>query len=159
MEYVYLGRIVNTHGIKGEVRIISDFERKSLVFKKDFKLYIGNTYNREVINSYRIHKNYDMITFKGINDINDVLKYKGKKVYIKKDEFEFPGILNEDLIGVSVYASDKLIGKVKDIYKNVNQELLILDNGMMIPFVDEFVKGVSKERIDINLVKGLIDED
>lgn len=154
---LYLGKLVNTHGIKGEVRILADFKYKDLVFKKGNFLYIGE--DKLLINSYRVHKGYDMVTFDGINDINDVLKYKGKKVYIKKDQFEFPGILNEDLIGVSVYASDKLIGKVKDIYKNVNQELLILDNGMMIPFVDEFVKGVSKERIDINLVKGLIDED
>lgn len=37
MEYVYIGKIVNTHGIKGEVRLISNFERKDLVFKKTLK--------------------------------------------------------------------------------------------------------------------------
>lgn len=42
MEYVYIGKIVNTHGIKGEVRLISNFERKDLVFKKNFKIYIGS---------------------------------------------------------------------------------------------------------------------
>lgn len=154
---LFLGKLVNTHGIKGEVRILSDFKYKELVFKKGNYLYIGE--DKLLINSYRVHKGYDMVTFDGINDINDVLKYKGKKVFINKDEFEFPGILNEDLIGVSVYSSGELIGKVKDIYKNVNQELLVLDNGSMIPFVDEFVIGVSKERIDVKLVKGLIDED
>ena len=154
---LYLGKIVNTHGIKGEVRILSDFKYKNLVFEKGNYLYIGE--DKLLINSYRVHKGYDMVTFDGINDINDVLKYKGKKVFINKDEFDFPGILNEELIGVSVYSSDKCIGKVKEIYKNVNQELLVLDNGNMIPFVDEFVENVSTERIDVNLVKGLIDED
>ena len=41
MEYVCIGKLVNTHGIKGEVRILSDFEFKNKVFVKGFKLYIG----------------------------------------------------------------------------------------------------------------------
>ncbi len=147
MEYVYLGRIVNTHGIKGEVRIMSDFERKSLVFKKDFKLYIGNTYNREVINSYRIHKNYDMITFKGINDINDVLKYKGSKVYIKKEDLNLgeEDFLYEDLIGMRVVCENKNYGVVIDVVNNKANVLLKVkfDKIFYIPYIQEFIKEVN----------------
>ncbi|MDE5539223.1 MAG: ribosome maturation factor RimM, partial [Bacilli bacterium] len=57
MEYVYLGKIVNTHGIKGEVRVLSDFERKDLVFKKGFALFIGEKKEKHIINTYRRHKN------------------------------------------------------------------------------------------------------
>ena len=39
MEYVLIGKIVNTHGIKGELRILSDFEYKERIFKKGFNLY------------------------------------------------------------------------------------------------------------------------
>ena len=39
-EYILVGKLVNTHGIKGEVKILSDFEYKTRVFKKDFKLYL-----------------------------------------------------------------------------------------------------------------------
>ena len=49
-------------------------------------LYIDD--DNLVINTYRVHKNYDMVTFDGINDINDVLKYKGKKVYIDRNEYD-----------------------------------------------------------------------
>ena len=41
MDYILIGKLVNTHGIKGEVKILSDFEKKELVFKKDFSLYLG----------------------------------------------------------------------------------------------------------------------
>ena len=44
MNYIYIGKIVNTHGIKGERRIISDFYEKELIFKKNFKLYITPLY-------------------------------------------------------------------------------------------------------------------
>ena len=75
MDLIYIGKIVNTHGIKGEVRILSDFEYKEEVFKINNKLIVDN--NELIIKSYRKHKNYDMVTFEGIDDINDVLKYKG----------------------------------------------------------------------------------
>ena len=63
-----IGKFVNTHGIKGEIRIKSDFSRKDLIFKKGNYIYINN--NKFLIKSYRVHKNYDMLTFDGINNIN-----------------------------------------------------------------------------------------
>jgi len=87
MNYVYIGNIVNTHGIKGEVRILSSFNYKEYIFKKNFNLYIGKNKEKQTINSYRFHKIFDMVTFYGIDNINDVLKYKGEKVYILKYYF------------------------------------------------------------------------
>ena len=49
MEYVYLGKITNTHGIKGEIRIISDFANKDIVFKKGFNIYIGKEKIQETL--------------------------------------------------------------------------------------------------------------
>ena len=157
MEYLYLGKIVNTHGIKGEIRILSDFKYKSDVFKIGNNLYIGKNKIQEVINSYRVHKEYDMVTLKGINDINDVLKYKGLDVYINREEYNFEGIIYEDLIGMEVYSKDKLIGIVDDIIKSSAHPILKVGKSM-IPFVDEFILNVdnNKKRIDINEIEGLI---
>ena len=157
---LYIGKVVNTHGIKGEVRIISDFKYKDLVFQKGNHLYIDD--DNLVINTYRVHKNYDMVTFEGINDINDVLKYKGKDVYIDRNEYIFPDILNEDLIGAKVYGQGKLVGVLSDIIKNVNQEIMIIKNGdneYMIPYVDEFIKSVSADKIEVNVIEGLLNEN
>lgn len=41
MQYLYIGKLVNTHGIKGEVRLISNFKHKSKVFVPGFKFYVG----------------------------------------------------------------------------------------------------------------------
>ncbi len=153
---ILLGKLVNTHGIKGEVRIISDFKYKNTVFQKGNHLYIGD--DILTINTYRTHKNYDMVTFDNINDINDVLKYKGKNVYIDRNEFTFEGPLNEDLIGLPVYEDDKLLGNLKEIRKNGNQELLVLEDGTMIPKVPEFIKAVN-DQIHVKLIKGLKDEN
>ena len=77
MKYVLIGKIVNTHGLKGEVRILSSFKYKDKVFKKDMNIYIGKDKINEKIVTYRYHKIFDMITMKGYNDINQILKYKG----------------------------------------------------------------------------------
>ena len=156
---LYIGKLVNTHGIKGEVKIISDFKYKNIIFKKGSTIYIDD--NKYIINSYRKHQKFDMITLMGINNINEAIFLKGKSVYIKKEDYEFPGPLNEDLYGKKVYDKDKYIGVLKDIQKNVNQELLIVENNdktYLIPYVDEFVKEINED-IHLELIKGFIDED
>ncbi len=156
---LYIGNLVNTHGIKGEVKIISDFKYKEVIFKKGSNIYInGDKYK---IKTYRKHKNFDMVSFEGINDINEVIPLKGSKVYIQRDDFSFPGLLNEDLYGKKVYDKDKYIGILDDIEKNVNQELLVVrnqDKKYLIPYVDEFVKEIDDD-IHLDLIKGFIDED
>lgn len=156
---IYVGKLVNTHGIKGEVRIKSDIDYKNAVFKKGNHLYIDN--KPFTINTYRVHKEFDMITFDGINNINDVLEYKGKNVYIDKNEVQ-DIILNEELIGYEVY-TDKYVGKVVKLMKNKIYDILVIkkDNEFLVPNIDPFIKSIdSKERkIYINEIEGLINED
>lgn len=143
MDYIYIGKIVSTHGIKGEVKIISDFFEKDKIFKKGFKLYITPLYHEEVINTYRVHKNYDMVTFNGYNDINEILKYIGMGVYIKRSDLDLKEdeYLLSDLIGYAVYDNNKLLGKVSGINFN-NNVLLKIDDIFYIPFIDEFIEEV-----------------
>lgn len=158
---VYIGEIVNTHGIKGEVRIISNFKYKELVFKSGFNVYIGKTREKLTIATYRKHKNYDMVTFVGINDINDVLGYKGDAVYINRDDIEIDGYVNEDIIGLEVYSKDRLLGSVTSILDNGAHEIIVIDDKHMVPFVSQFVGNIDLEnkKIYINEIEGLIDEN
>lgn len=156
MEYIYLGKIVNTHGIKGEVRIISDFRYKSRVFVKGFTIYIGKKKDKEVIDSYRVHKNYDMIVMKEYANINEVLKYKGEAVYIKKDDLKLERgeVLDEDLIGMKVLMNGEEKGKVSKVLREKQDRLVVVnDRGK---YYIPYVKGVVKE---INLKEGIILED
>lgn len=158
---IYIGKIVNTHGIKGEIRIISDIDYKKEVFKIGNTLYIGKNRTPLIIQTYRVHKNFDMITFKEINDINEVLKYKGENVYIKKEEVKIDGYFDEELIGLEVY-TDKLIGMVKEIRKGY-QDLFVIEGNKeyLVPKIEPFIKKIDIEnkKIYINNIEGLIDEN
>ena len=155
---LYIGDLVNTHGIKGEVRIISFFKYKETVFKPNNYLYIKS--EKFKIKTYRKHKNYDMVTFENYNDINDVLKFKGEKVYIDKEDYTFKGPLNEDLYGKKVYDKGKYIGTLTNIINNNGKEILVIKGKKeyLVPYVDEFVKNIGDD-IKLDLIKGFIDED
>ena len=162
MKYVYLGKITNTHGIKGEIRILSNFDRKSKVFIPGMKLYIGEKKEEEIISSYRYHKIYDMVMLEGYNDINEILKYKGKKVYINRDDLDLKedDYLLSDLVGLDIIYNDKSLGKVKEIVYNNSNVLLMIDGEktFYIPVKGDFIKKVNLEKNEIIVehVEGLI---
>lgn len=129
-----IGKYVNTHGIKGEIRILSDFSRKDLVFIPNFKIYINN--KEYIIKTYRKHKNYDMVTLEGINNINDIIDLKGSNVYINRDDIK--EFIDEDLYDYKVVYKDKEY-KIIDILISKSNKILVLENNRMIPYVSDFI--------------------
>lgn len=164
MKYVLIGKIVNTHGLKGELRILSSFKYINKVLIKGMSLYIGSNKIHEEINSYRHHKIFEMITLKNYNDINQVLKYKGEYVFINKgdlklDENEY---LDEDIIGNLVYTDSKELGIVRKIENHNGNEVLVVrgDNKeYRVPYNFEIIENVDliNKRIIVKNIKGLFD--
>ena len=146
MKYIYIGKIVNTHALKGEVRIISNFEYKNRIFKPGITLYMGQFKSPEKIETYRCHKQFDMVKFVGIDYINDVLKYKGDGVYIDEDILNLKNdeILDSEFIGIELYNDDKLIGKIEE-YRNDNGNKVIKVNGKFIPYNKDFISKIDRE--------------
>lgn len=163
MEYIYVGDIVNTHGLKGEIRIKSDFKFKDTAFELGRKCYIGKDHKEEIIETYRRHKNFDMVVFKDKKHIDDVIIYKNEPLYVKREDITYDGYLDEDLIGLEVYCEDEHIGHVDSILKTNAHDILLVRNGSkhMIPNVNEFIKNVDlvNNKLEINYMKGLLNED
>lgn len=163
MNLIKMGKIVNTHGIKGELRLLSKFPYKDKVFIKGMIIYIDKDI-KEVINSYRKHKNFDMITLEGYNNINEVLKYKGKNVYVDSNDIKLDNdkYLDEELIGLSVIYENMERGIITNIerydktvlfnIKGKTQEYLIPYNDNLIDNID-----MKNKKIFIKDIKGLFD--
>ena len=146
MEYVCIGKIVNTHALKGEVRIISHFEYKDKVFKVGNKLYMGQFKNEEEIETYRVHKQFDMIKFVGIDYINDVIKYKGMSVYANKESLNLldDEILENEFYGMKVYSNEEEVGIISE-YRNDNGNKMIRINDKFIPYNKDFITKIDKK--------------
>lgn len=159
MEYVCIGKLVNTHGIKGEVKLLSNFEYKDKAFVVGINFYIGEDKEKVTVNSYRHHKVFDMVTFKEYNYINDVLKFKNKLVYVLKPDLALDNnlILDRDYIGMNAYYEGVLVGKVKDIIDNNGYKLMLIGT-KYVPFNKEFISSVSvtKNELILKNVEGLL---
>ena len=145
--YIVVGKIINTFGIKGELKIISDFEYKDRIFQKEFPIYIGELKDKELIDTHRVHKGYDLTLFKGYNNINEVLKYKGKKIYINRNDLNLKNdeYLLSDLIGFEVYDNESLLGVIVDYEFTSNYVLLKVkgDKSFYLPKVDNYIKEIN----------------
>ena len=163
MKYVLIGKIVNTHALKGELRVLSDFKYKDKVFIKDMKVYIGKSKVCEEINSYRHHKIFEMITLKGDNNINDVLKYKGEYLFVNKEDIILNKneYLDEDIINLNVYVNNKLIGIVKRIENHNGNYILVVKNNnkdFLIPYNFDIIIDIDLEnkRMNVKDIIGLL---
>ena len=160
-DFIYIGKIVNTHGLKGEIRILSDFEYKDKVFVKGMKFYLGRKKEEVIVNSYRHHKNFEMITMEGFDDINQVERLKKLYVYIKKEDLKLGDneYLDSDLVGLDVLIDGNICGKVTDVRISGNKILVINNNDkeVLVPYVDEFVKEINLKDnyIVIEPIKGM----
>ena len=163
MTLIKIGKIVNTHGIKGELRLLSKFPYKDKVFINNMTIYIDKK-DKEIINTNRKHKNFDMITLKDYNNINEVLKYKGKNVYVNDSDIKLDNnkYLDEELIGLNVIYEDNNKGTIVDIERYDKTVLFNIKNNdkeYLIPYNDNIIDkiDINNKRIYIKDIKGLFD--
>ena len=161
-----IGKIVNTHGIKGELRVLSNSDFIDVRFKPNAKIYIDN--NEYIIEDGYLHKNFVIIKLLGFDNINDVVKFKNKDIYgdiLDQEVLEEDEYFNQDLEGCSVYNQDnQLRGEVIEVMIGGIYNMLRIkgDNTKgIVPFNNQFIESVDivNKKIVINEIKGLIDED
>ncbi len=167
MEQVIIGKIVNTHGIKGELKVKSSTDFVEERFAKGQHVLIDDHGQMVdmIVATHRFHKGHVLVSFQGFQDINLVEKYKGCTMYAQKDI----NLLDEgeyyigDLIGCEVYNQNEWIGKVTDVQLYDHHDILVVEGNqkILIPYVDAFVEheNIEEKRIDVHLIEGFYDEN
>jgi len=165
-----VGKIVNTHSLKGEIKVISSTDFEEERFKKGSKLLItrGNQLIREVVvQSYRNHKNFLLVKFEGIDSVEEAEKLKNLQIKIDSDEV---GELEENefyfhqIIGCEVFdENDKNLGEIIDILTPGANDVWVIkgENGkeILIPYIEDVVKkiDITSKKVNIEVMEGLID--
>ncbi|MGM0167126.1 16S rRNA processing protein RimM [Enterococcus sp. AZ135] len=158
--YYKVGKIVNTHGLRGEVRVISttDFtEERYQVGEKLFLFRDKQDVLSLTIASYRRHKNFDLLSFEGYENINLVEPFRDGILKISEkqlgelDEHEY---YYHEIIGLTVVdEEDKEIGKITEILSpGANDVWVVKRKGQkdaLIPYIKSVVK-------DIDLTEGIV---
>ena len=165
-DYISIGKITNFFGIKGEAKV--GFDNLNQIKNAKSVLMLDDESKIELkIKSIRFHKNFAIVKFDGIDDINELLQYKGQRLFVAKNEalnkLEKDEFLIQDLIGCIVFnEQNEKIGEVVNISTNSSQDLLNIKNGFgqvdMVPFVNEFfpVVDIKNKKIIIKPIEGLL---
>ena len=158
-KYLEAGKIVNTHGIKGEVKIqpwadSAEFLAKIKTFyidEKPFKLVSG-----------KVHKEFLIAQLEGISDVNEAMVLKNKTVFINRADVKLPkgSFFLQDIIGATVFdESGKEIGKLTDVLEMPASNVYVVngDREILIPAVPEFVlkTDVNAGSVIVRLIDGM----
>ncbi len=163
MEKIRIGKIVNTQGLKGHVRVYPDTD--DITNFEDYEeIFIEGENNSFKIAEVRYKKNLVILKFKGLNHINDIEKYKGKIIYREKTELDEGVYYVEDLIGSTIIDEKHgVIGTLSDVIKNPAHDIYEVKTrgeNILIPVVDEFIKeiDIEKREIKVKLIEGFLNE-
>ena len=157
--FIEAGEIVNTHGIKGEVSIVPWTD--SAEFLKRFKaLYIDGA--RAEIESSRVHKTQLLCKFKGVDNVNDAMRLKGKTAFFDRDDARLPkgGYFLCDIMGARVVTdTGEDIGVLEDILEYPASNVYVVKGGSehLIPATPEFILGADIDAgvVTVHLIEGM----
>ena len=158
-QYIEAGRIVNTHGVAGEVKI--EVWLDSPQFLKSFKRCFID--RREVkLLSARVHKGFLIVKLEGVEDVNAAMALKGRTVFIDRADARLPkgAFFLQDIIGASVVdESGSEIGKLADVMETPASNVYVVkgETEHLIPAVPEFVLATDAENgvITVRLIEGM----
>lgn len=158
MELIYVGKIVNTFGIKGELKIVSRFEMAKRVFVKGNHLIINKT-NYEITN-VRYHKNNYLVELNNIKDINKIEYLINEEVYFAKENLNLTAseYLIEELLNYKVVSNNEEIGVVTSYDDNKINPLIKVNDRFYIPIKGNFILNVDKTNkvITVSDIRGLM---
>ncbi|QDP40154.1 ribosome maturation factor RimM [Radiobacillus deserti] len=169
-QFFNVGKIVNTHGIRGEVKVvrITDFEER---FEKGQTLYWVSPEGGEpvslTIDGHRIHKQFDLLHFESYDSINDVERFKNG--LLKVDESQLTQLEEGEyyyhqIIGCEVETEEgEYLGKIKEILSPGANDVWVVQRpkqkDLLIPYIEEIVVdiNVNEKKVKINPMEGLLD--
>ena len=166
-EYFEIGQIVNTSGLKGEIKIkpftdditkFNDFKTIYVSVKKELKEF--------KIEKVRFSKNMVFLKLEGIDTIEEAENYRNLYIKRKRDkdeELEKDTYYIVDLIGCRVYTDDqKELGEVIDVFSTGSNDVYVVKDDLgkqvLLPAIKEVIKNVDIEKklITVHLMEGLV---
>lgn len=161
MEKIIVGKIINTHGIAGELKVQRTNKES---FDRDISYFIDGFSQEFKVEKARVNGDIVFVKLEGYDNINDVLIFKHK--YIRVDEEELYSLSEDeffikDLIGLEVYNEEGiLVGNLTgvDTYAANDIYLISTDEGQKsVPAVKEFIKEIDLDnrKIVINFIEGM----
>ena len=156
LQFVEAGEIVNTHGIKGEIKVLPwvdspedlvDFERCRIA-RKDYEIELC-----------RVQKTCALMKLKGIDTVEDAQKLRGKTVLLYREDIDDDVIFAAELINMDVFCDGEKIGVITEVLDYPGNSVYVVkgEKRYMIPAVKEFILNTDMDgnRMEVSLLEGM----
>lgn len=161
LPYIEAGEIVTTHGVQGEVKVLSWLDSPEMLCEFDRCRISGREY---VMDSVRVQKTSNLVKLRGVDTMEDAQKLRGKTMELYREDISDNLIFASELVDVEVYADGACIGKIKEVLDYPGNSVYVVqgEREYLIPAVKEFILSTDLERnqMQVKLLKGMAsDED
>ena len=161
LPYFEAGEIVTTHGVRGEVKVLSWLDSPEMLCEFDRCRISGREY---IMDSVRVQKTCNLVKLRGVDTMEDAQKLRGKTMELYREDISDELIFASELVDVEVYADGACIGKIKEVLDYPGNSVYVVqgEREYLIPAVKEFILSTDLERnqMQVKLLKGMAsDED
>ena len=156
LQYIEAGEIVNTHGIRGEVKVLTWLDDPEMLCEFDRCRIGGKEFTMEQV---RVQKTCNLVKLAGIDTVEAAQLMRGKVIELYREDIDDEVIFAAELKGVEVYCQDELIGKIVDVLDYPSHSVYVVrcKYEYMIPAVSAFILNTDMEgnRMDVKIIEGM----
>ena len=156
LQFIEAGEIVTTHGVRGEVKVLTWLDSPELLCEFDRCRIGGKEFRME---SVRVQKTCNLVKLSGVDTMEAAQAMRGKVVELYREDIDEDVIFGAELIGVEVYEEDTLLGKVTDVLDYPGNSVYVVsgEHEYMIPAVNQFILSTDLDanRMQVKLIEGM----
>ena len=156
LQYIEAGEIVNTHGVRGEVKVLCWLDDPEMLCEFDRCRIDGKEY---VMEQVRVQKTCNLVQLKGIDTMEKAQLMRGKTIELYREDIDDEVIFAAELIGVEVFCEGQSIGKIKEVLDYPGNSVYVVKGKYeyMIPAVNQFILSTDMEanRMEVKLIEGM----
>jgi len=156
LQFVEAGEIVTTHGVRGEVKVLCWLDDPEMLCEFDRCRIAGKEYAMDQV---RVQKTCNLVKLQGVDTMEAAQAMRGKILELYREDIDDEVIFAAELIGVEVYAEDKLIGRIKEVLDYPGNSVYVVkgEYEYMIPAVKQFIldTNVDENTMHVRLIEGM----
>jgi len=160
LQFIEAGEIVTTHGLKGEVKVLSWMDSPDVLCEFDRCRIDGREYDME---SCRVQKTCNLVKLSGIDTMEDAQAMRGKIIELYREDIDDEVIFAAELIGVNVLCEGQELGKIVDVLDYPGNSVYVVrgEHEYMIPAVKQFILSTDLEsnEMQVKIIEGMRNDE
>ena len=156
LQFVEAGEIVNTHGVRGEVKVMCWLDDPEMLCEFDRCRISGKEYTMDQV---RVQKTCNLVKLQGVDTMEAAQALRGKIIELYREDIDDEVIFAAELMGVEVFCEDRMLGRITDVLDYPGNSVYVVkgEHEYMIPAVKQFILStdVEKNVMQVKIIEGM----